>query len=290
MMAIARRRPAAPPVKLLLAGLAVAALGGSGWTALHFLAAPELPVNPTVWAAGESRKVAPDAAPDTRNSVWSGADRRVRLYGGRQEYVGFQVVVRAGRQPLSDVQVHLSSLRSADGAELAVANEDLFLEHYLRVTVPSQNGNDDPVPQNATGEFPTQMVPLRGKNASFPVGAGRNQPVWADLYVPENQKPGDYRGEAVVTSAGQELARLPVELTVWRFTLPRETHLRTAVPTEIEQLRWGFGLKPDQEGEVAALTDRFFQMAHQHRLSFQPGEEDDATLEWGGHYRKYLDG
>src|SRR3569833_1548539 len=120
MMAIARRRPAAPPVKLLLAGLAVAALGGSGWTALHFLAAPELPVNPTVWAAGESRKVAPDAAPDTRNSVWSGADRRVRLYGGRQEYVGFQVVVRAGRQPLSGVQVHHSSLRSAERAGAGV--------------------------------------------------------------------------------------------------------------------------------------------------------------------------
>lgn len=269
--------------------LAVAAgVASLGLWSLRSLPVAVTPETPEVWACGESLKVTPEMPPQTRNRVW--ADRQVRLYGARQEYAGFQVVVRGGATPLKEVGVKLGPLRSAGGAALDPGNIDLFQQHYLKVTVPSQWEADAPVPEARTGEFPVQMVPLRDGRSTFAVPAGRNQPVWVDVYIPEDQAPGDYQGQLTVSEGGRTLATLPVRLTVWRFTLPRETHLKTLVPTGIEKLRWGFGLRAGDDEALRSLEDRFFQMAHQHRVNFQPSEEDDVVSEWGGRYRKYLDG
>lgn len=246
---------------------------------------------PIVWACGESLKVTPELQPPDRNPVWDANSREVRLFGGRQEYVGFQVVVRAGMASLKRVEVNVSPLRSPAGGEVAATNIDRFRQHYLRVTVPSQFDTNVPVPEACIGEFPVQMVPWRaGEGAFFDVPSRRNQPVWIDVYVPESQAPGDYTGTVEVLADGKRLAELPVRLTVWPFSLPRETHLKTVVPTGIEQLRWGFGLPEADETALRKLEDRFFQMAHQHRVNFQPSEEDDVVAEWGGRYRRYLDG
>lgn len=285
-----RRNSTQPRIRstvLFLIGVGVA---GLGMASMRALTAPPAPANPVVWACGESLKVRPETPAPDRNRTWSAADKQIHVHGARQEYVGFQLVVRGGNAPLKDVEVRVSPLRSASGATLDTGNIDLFRQHYLKVTVPSQWEADAPVPEAQVGEFPVQMVPLRGKEASFEVPAARNQPVWADLYIPENQAPGEYHGEAIVTAEGKLLTKLPIRLTIWSFTLPRETHLKTLVPTGVEKLRWGFGLRADDEDALRALEDRFFQMAHQHRINFQPSEEDDVVAEWGGRYRRYLDG
>lgn len=267
----------------------VGMVGATAW-GLRGLPVAVAPETAAVWACGESLKVRPEASPQERNSVWSASDKQIRLYSARQEYVGFQVVVRGGNAPLKNVAVKLTNLRSASGATLDDTNIDLFRQHYLKVTVPSQWEADAPVPEAKVGEYPVQMVPLRGREAGFEVPTARNQPVWIDLYVPEDQTPGDYTGAVDITADGKPLERLPIKLTVWSFALPRETHLKTVVPTGIEKLRWGFGLRAGDEEALHTLEDRFFQMAHQHRVNFQPSEEDDVVTEWGGRYRRYLDG
>src|SRR5689334_12026373 len=105
-----------PRIRLLpaLAGILVVALSGFSCGVAPPGAAA---ARPAVWACGESLKVSPGLAPQEKNSVWSAGDRTIRLYGARQEYVGFQVVVRAGTDPLRDVQVRLSPLKSAGGKE-----------------------------------------------------------------------------------------------------------------------------------------------------------------------------
>ncbi|HEU4752607.1 MAG TPA: glycoside hydrolase domain-containing protein [Armatimonadota bacterium] len=288
MMALPLRSRAVPRRCSAWWPAAALAVVAAGFTGLPALLAPA--AAPSVWACGESLKVSPTLPPQQRNSVWTADGRLVRLYGARQEYVAFQVVPRAADGPLTNVEVTVGPLKSAGGQQLAAENIDLFREHYLKVTVPSQHDNVTPVPEGGAGEYPTQMVPLRAPRAAFEVPAGRNQPVWVDLYIPEGQAPGDYRGEVQVTAAGKPLATLNLLLTVWDFTLPRETHLKTYLPTGPEKIRWAFGLEPSQEGELSRLLDRFFQMAHQHRLNFFPQIEDDALAEWDGPYRPYLDG
>lgn len=276
--------------RLLVAGIIVAGIAALRLApALNVRAGDAVPAG-SVWACGESVKVAPDQAAPAKNSVWSAADRTVRLFGGRGEYVGFQVVLHAGDAPLEKVRLRVTSLKSDGGAELSPSNADLFQEHYLKVTVPSQWEQDHPVPEAAAGEYPVQMVPLRGSEAGFNIPERRNQPVWVDLWIPEEQHPGEYRGQVEVEAASRTLEALPVTLTVWRFTLPRETHLKTYCPTGPEQLRWGFGLSRDAEAELRRVEDQCFQMAHQHRLNFQPSAGDSVEEEWGRRYRPYLDG
>ena len=282
--------------RVIVGLLAVAVLGGAyvviGRVTRPLPATAGLPVaaptsvEPVVWVAGESLKVSPEQVPAAKSAVWDAGE--IRLYGARQEYVGLQVG-RAGAEALSKTAVRVSSLKGPDGAELTASNIDRFQQHYLKVTVPSQFDSGVPVPEAHAGEFPVQLVPLRG-DATFDAPAGRNTPVWIDFYLPEGQRPGEYRGEIEVTSAGNSLRKLPVRLTIWNFTLPRETHLKTVIPTGVEKLRWGFGLSTSDQAGLTRLEDQFFQLAHQHRLNFQPSAEDDVVGEWGGRYWKYLDG
>ncbi len=281
-------RPPVPvparPMRAVVCGLSLAALLFAGAQMLQ----PGAGREPAVWACGESVKVAPDAVPAARNVVWTEEGRQVLLHGARGEYVAFQVLIRAGAGPLDRVQLQVAPLTGADGETLAAGNIDLFRQHHLKVTVPSQWDSESPVPEARVGEFPVQMVPLSKEGLSVP--AGRTQPIWVDLWIPEEQSPGDYRGELQVTSGGRTLSTLNLQLKVWRFALPRQTHLKSYVPTGPEQIRWAFGLRPEQEREYDALEDRFFQMAHQHRINFQPAESEDLEAEWGGRYRKYADG
>jgi len=289
-MVAARLGSAASALRHLAVAAAVLLAVGAAGSGVFAILAP--PAEPGVWACGESLKVQPDMPAPAKNSVWSGKDGPVRLFGARQEYAAFQVIVRAGSEPLKDVEVRVSPLRSAGGAEIADSNIDLFRQHYLRVTVPSQYDTDVPVPDTRAGEQPVQLVPLRvGRpGATFDVASWRNQPVWVDIYVPEGQAPGDYAGEVSVTASGNPLQRLPVQLTVWSFTLPRETHLKNVVPTGVEQLRWAFKIDAEDEASLRKVEDQLFQLAHQHRINFQPSQEDDLVAEWGGAYRKYLTG
>jgi hypothetical protein len=55
----------------------------------------------------------------------------------------------------------------------------------------------------------------------------RNQPVWLAVSVPADAAPGEYSGEIVLREEERELARIPVQLRVWSFTLPEITSLRT---------------------------------------------------------------
>jgi len=274
---------------LLSIGLLCAALPGFA----RYSAAAPAPSSggPSVWACGESLKVSPTLAPQARNSVWDASAGQVRLFAGRQEYVAFQVIVRAPQKALSNVEVRIPALRSASGQELAASNIDLFWQHYMRVKAPSQFDNATPVPEAAAGEYPVQMVPLReGKpGVQFSVPAGRNQPVWVDLYVPEDQAPGDYTGQAQVLVGGQPVSTFDIQLTVWNFQLPRETHYKTYVANRAARLRWAFGIPDGRTGDLYQIEDRFVQMAHQHRLNFHPYSED-VIQDWGGRYRGYLDG
>jgi hypothetical protein len=248
----------------------------------------------TVWCVGESAKIKATDAPQDKNLAWNGAAHTVTLGSARNEYVAFQIGVHADKEDLADVTVVPADLKGPSGASIPVANMDLFVEHYLNVTVSSRGDASNLMKQCTAGEHPTQMVPFSAKKfgAPFSVGAGRNQPVWVDIYVPEDAAPGVYKGVFKTKAGDKELASVNVELTVWNFTLPQQTHFRSYCYTGPENLRWGYrikDLKDFDDPAFLALQDKFFQMAHQHRLNFHPliGTGLEEVLE---RYYKYYDG
>ena len=57
--------------------------------------------------------------------------------------------------------------------------------------------------------------------------AGVNAPVWLTVSVPEDAASGAYTGSISLCERGEEFARIPLRLHVWRFTVPRISSLRT---------------------------------------------------------------
>ncbi len=246
----------------------------------------------TVWCVGDSVKVHPNDPPQNQNTAWDGPTHTLTLYSAKNEYVAFQIIVQASEAALNDVTVIPADFQEAQAAVIPKANIDLFVEHYLNVTVSSREDANKLFPFCTPGEHPTQIVPFQATKygAPFPVGPKRNQPVWVDVYVPADAVAGDYQSTFLVKAGTTILSEIHAHLKVWNFALPEQTHFRSFLYTGPENLRWGHRLGGDMNTpDWIALEDAYFQMAHQHRLNFHPST-GDIINEIGQRYAKYYDG
>lgn len=233
----------------------------------------------SVWAVHDGEKVEPDdlAHPARAgNTAWRGD--KVRLFGGRNEVVAFQVIVEADASGVTELDVDLPKLvRRGGGGEIVYAppGDDpsesvgrpiqIFTEHYMHVTQPSRaSWVFDPggaaVPPDPTGDKPVQLVPenARAGRGGLPIdiAPSRNQAFWIEVYIPRGLAPGMYDG-AIELRAGDGLRRVPVELEVFDFELPDENAMTAMVYFEPEQV---------QRYQGRALTDRYHRFAHRHRI------------------------
>lgn len=64
---------------------------------------------------------------------------------------------------------------------------------------------------------------------SFDVRKGEVQPVWIRVKAPTGTPAGDYQGPITVKAANARPTTLTLNVRVWGFDLPRQTHLRTAM-------------------------------------------------------------
>jgi hypothetical protein len=184
--------------------------------------APVIPERLQVKAIGVMDRLAP-FAPVT------GAGQ-VEIFAARNEYEGFQFVVTPGKAGASNVNVTVSPLRNAAGDSLAVK---VFRERYVKVSQPSPFS---PYPPQSWPDILLPAQETAGRAAEFrafpqDLGSGENLPVWAEVHVPVEAKPGQYTCTVSVTAQGMETLSLPVTLTVWDFALPQRSPLRTVFGT-----------------------------------------------------------
>ncbi|MGL5096052.1 MAG: hypothetical protein ACRDD1_10705, partial [Planctomycetia bacterium] len=126
------------------------------------------------------------------NHLWNAAERKIRLYAARNEFVGFQIVLKG---PLENV---MPAVEWTDGEPAAV-------EWGVVQTVTGKNGR-----------LPDPVVPLTG---GFNIPAEEAQLLYGQVYVPHDVAAGLKAGRVTLQAAGGDLA-LGVDLTVWDFTLP----------------------------------------------------------------------
>jgi hypothetical protein len=69
-----------------------------------------------IWAVGDSDTVERDStAPAAPSSVWDGS--RIKLFGGRNEIVAFQLIVRATGDGIAAIEAGLPALTRRGGSE-----------------------------------------------------------------------------------------------------------------------------------------------------------------------------
>ncbi len=275
-----------------------------------------------VWVAGDSTRIDPTRNtafednpllfPDCltgnyqeSNLIWDGKQKRIALKGARNETVAFQFIVeRAGAEKLSNVRVDLGDLSGPGGKKIPAGNIDIYKEWYVHVTKPSRQTYT-----LGTGYYPDALLPcLRWTGNLYPhayvmpfdvpdtmtdIGEDqRNQALWVDIYVPldrQNAPPGTYTSTMTVSSDSGRVG-LNLQLQLWDFALPEESHIKGNIHTDTE-----INTLPED------MELRYYQLMRRHRLAmgvlgYAPGlkvQGTDVQIDWtkyDGHLSKYLDG
>ena len=143
---------------------------------------------PIVWAVSGMERIGKD---DEAKDITP-----IEIYAARGEYEPFQILIQAPSKGLSNVNVAVSDLSSANGNVISKHNISLYREHYVYVSQPSPSGWKtinkplgvgwyadglipfvDPATQKASKKADLQAVP-------FNLSEQENQPIWVDVFVP----------------------------------------------------------------------------------------------------------
>ena len=178
-----------------------------------------------VWTMGASDRAQPETAPNWQKTV--------SIQCARNEYEPFQVVVTAQGGDITVTGVEASDLAGEGGKTIPKSAITLYREHFIEVKQPSSRCTTPP------GLWPDPLIPFVNpvdgapiKEARFvalpcEVKTGKNQPFWADVFVPKDAAAGAYKGKVTVTAEGLPAIEVPVELKVWDFALPDTSSVKS---------------------------------------------------------------
>ncbi|CBE67316.1 MAG: DUF4091 domain-containing protein [Candidatus Methylomirabilis oxygeniifera] len=197
----------------------------------------------------------------------AGISTEATIKAARNEYEGFQVIVKAPSDTaLSNVTATASDLTGPTGV-IASSNITLYREAYILVTTSS------PASPYPTGWWPDPLIPFKhpetGANLGqpFTVDAGRNVPIYVEVYVPAGTPAGTYTGGIQVSVSGGASIPIPISLTVWNFSLPTTPALRTNFGHfRSQQFAAAFGTSRYTDIHNT-LMDKFDHELLRHRLS-----------------------
>jgi hypothetical protein len=234
-----------------------------------------MPAGPSFvwWVTSEVEKVRPDDPPPSKS------ENSVHIFAARNEFEPFQIVLRAERQDVRNVDIAASDLKGPGGALISKQNITVYFEPFIKVETPSS------VEGNA-GEWPDPLIPQvdryygERRNAfPFNLTAGRNQPIWCEVYVPPSARSGDYAGQVAVSVDGKAGISIPLSLTVWNFALPATSSFTTSFGLNgVSAVRQHKG-RYTNDRDLYALAFVYRKAALWHRLSIHGGSMAPPQLQ-----------
>jgi len=224
-------------------------------------------------------------------------DRAARVSAARNEWEGFQVVVR-DEAGLQGVDCVLSDLCPVGGPCIPAGRSRLYREIYVEVTRPSPFGIENH--EREPGLYPDPLVPLRDPyadgdvpaGAPFDLAPGETGVIFADLYVPPGTPPGVYLGSLRVSASGREAVGVPVVLEVWAFDIPAQPTIGTSFrfPFAGNLRPFHGGPETGTEPDLSTIEYRYHLALHEHRIdpttvehpvSFEFDEDGDLLpVDW----------
>lgn len=227
----------------------------------------------SVWTETKTVRLLRDAPPQTQ--------REVHLQAAKNEWESFQIFVRASNGK-SAVRVRAGDLKGPGGHVLPARDVRLFREHALELAQGTyRNESFQP------GWYPDPLIPDRHPLTGKPLREGRfrafpfdlppkqTHGIWIDIHVPPETPAGKYQGVYQMIAQDTEPVSIPVELTVWDFTLPRVAALRTALGSPAARMRSyyrqraGQGIEPEPS-DWEAVERQCAELVSRHRINATP--------------------
>lgn len=258
-------------------------LGLCACTTVQLMAA-----EPHVWVVTETRHVLRSELP--------GQTRQASLSSARNEWVGFQVLVRAD-EPLQGLTLKAGEWRGPDGQRSGALQVHLYRQHQLILDAGTYRNADF-----APDGYPDPLIPFEHPLAGMRLKGGRltampfdlpaheTHGYWVDLYVPATAEAGQHRGNIRIGLGLNPPLEVPILLNVWDFALPPVPALKTEFGSPAARLRSYYrrrasGGEEAEPQDWAAVEAQCSQLLADHRLnavppatSIRPGAQPDGSF------------
>ncbi len=168
----------------------------------------------------------------------------VRLDAARNEMDAAQIALFANDFPLLLTEAKLDGdLKTDDGKTLPASALRLRRVGYI-------NTNKPVYKVEHVGLWPDPLMDL----APFDIAAGSFETVWLDVRIPDDQPAALYKGSVTVTAMNGSPTKVPIEVRVRNFTIPRKSSIISA-----------FGMSPNWRvpQDRAAYLDNLLE----HRIT-----------------------
>ncbi|MBN1771806.1 MAG: DUF4091 domain-containing protein [Deltaproteobacteria bacterium] len=265
-----------------------------------------------LWVEHVAHKVQPTTVPGTAAAI--------ELATTRRSWAAAQLVVRAEAGVLRGVDLAATDLDDGAGHAIAASNVVFFRQRFIDYTgVSESEPGNVPVPdESPTADplLPDPLVPFvdpysgAPAGAPFDVAADRNQPVWVDVFVPEDTLAGTYTGTIRVTAEGLVGASVPLTVEVWDLVLPDMQSVPTWFGAHVEEvIHYHAGTSAcsgsscwiDWTARSREVVKRYEELAHAHRIDtgqhFVPDPEGPGACgvptDWSAYdaaVEPYMDG
>src|SRR5439155_11137438 len=174
------------------------------------------------------------------------------INAARGEYEAAQLILRPERDGTL-LAASSAPLRN-DHEEAAPISIRLNEQAYVHLTQATDA-------MGAPGWYPDPLPPLM---LPLELKAGLNLPLWLAFHVAYHTKPGDYQGDlSLETTFGT--VKVPLRVHVYAFSLPVETHLKSAFGLEAGAINRYHRLADRKQREE--MYEQYLQNYAEHRIS-----------------------
>ncbi len=163
------------------------------------------------WATTDTRYRRHDIPQVKRQTVWNGK-------AWRGERINAQAVLWTNRN-INDAEIIVSDLRSGK----AVIPSSAVRTHFVRYVMTDELNKDGCGcgVRNPADFDSSAVADVLDINKVLPVKRNTTQPVWMNIWVPQDAKPGTYTGQLTVKGKDMKPMTLQVKLQVMSRTLPK---------------------------------------------------------------------
>ena len=155
---------------------------------------------------------------------------------GKNEHEAIQIVLIPIKKDLENVKVHIKNLKlRGEAFTLSRHNVKAYPLGYVYCDGSLHSGL-------YKGWIPDILLKLN----SFSVKKGQLQPIWVDVYIPEDIRPGIYEGDIIISPSNSHDYPVRLIVKVFDFALPEKSHFEFTVPLQPDATHEIYGRKsPD---------------------------------------------